>query len=316
MTQNSTDSYPILVVEDDPLSFQLIEAKLQSLGHLVTSAVNGREALDLIKRGIFPILITDLNMPVMDGFELCQAVRSQDLPGYVYIIIITSLDTRDGVINGLHAGADEYLTKPINHAELEARLNTGKRILAIERSLRKANEEIHLLSISDPLTRVFNRGYLSARLTEKIERAQRYRHPVSIIMCDIDHFKRINDSMGHQAGDIVLERFARLLKGLIRPKIDCLARYGGEEFIIILPETNFSGSQKMAARLHKNVDDMKISLDDEEISITASFGVCGSAATPSQLLTPDSLIKQADELLYQAKKEGRNRVVSKLLNGA
>ncbi len=194
MNQNARDSYPILVVEDDPLSFQLIEAKLQSLGHLVTSAVNGREALDLIKRGIFPILITDLNMPLMDGFELCRAVRAQKLPGYVYIIIITSLDTRDGVINGLQAGADEYLTKPINPAELEARLNTGKRILALERSLRKANEEIRLLSISDPLTKVFNRAYLSVRLSEEIDRAQRYKRPISIIMCDIDHFKKINDS--------------------------------------------------------------------------------------------------------------------------
>ena len=316
MTQNSTDSYPILVVEDDLLSFRIIEAKLQSLGHIVTSAVNGSEALELIKRGVFPILITDLNMPVMDGLELCRAVRSQDLPGYVYIIIITSLDTREDVIAGLHAGADEYLTKPINHAELEARLNTGKRILALERSLRKANEEIHLLSISDPLTRVFNRGYLSARLTEEIDRAQRYKHPLSIIMCDIDHFKRINDSLGHQAGDLVLENFARLLKRLIRPKIDCLARYGGEEFVIILPETNFAGSQIMADRLHKNFNEMKILLQDEEISITASFGACGFAATPSQSITPDSLIKRVDDLLYQAKKEGRNRVISKLLNGA
>lgn len=311
MNQNARDSYPILVVEDDPLSFQLIEAKLQSLGHLVTSAVNGREALDLIKRGIFPILITDLNMPLMDGFELCRAVRAQKLPGYVYIIIITSLDTRDGVINGLQAGADEYLTKPINPAELEARLNTGKRILALERSLRKANEEIRLLSISDPLTKVFNRAYLSVRLSEEIDRAQRYKRPISIIMCDIDHFKKINDSLGHQAGDVVLERFTRLLKGLIRPKIDCLARYGGEEFIIILPETNFSGAEIMAARLHKNVNEMKILLDDEDLSITASFGVCGTTTTPSPIITPDSLIKQADDLMYQAKKEGRNRVVSK-----
>ena len=311
MNQNARDSYPILVVEDDPLSFQLIEAKLQSLGHLVTSAVNGREALDLIKRGIFPILITDLNMPLMDGFELCRAVRAQKLPGYVYITIITSLDTRDGVINGLQAGADEYLTKPINPAELEARLNTGKRILALERSLRKANEEIRLLSISDPLTKVFNRAYLSVRLSEEIDRAQRYKRPISIIMCDIDHFKKINDSLGHQAGDVVLERFTRLLKGLIRPKIDCLARYGGEEFIIILPETNFSGAEIMAARLHKNVNEMKILLDDEDLSITASFGVCGTTTTPSPIITPDSLIKQADDLMYQAKKEGRNRVVSK-----
>ena len=311
MNQNARDSYPILVVEDDPLSFQLIEAKLQSLGHLVTSAVNGREALDLIKRGIFPILITDLNMPLMDGFELCRAVRAQKLPGYVYIIIITSLDTRDGVTNGSQAGADEYLTKPINPAELEARLNTGKRILALERSLRKANEEIRLLSISDPLTKVFNRAYLSVRLSEEIDRAQRYKRPISIIMCDIDHFKKINDSLGHQAGDVVLERFTRLLKGLIRPKIDCLARYGGEEFIIILPETNFSGAEIMAARLHKNVNEMKILLDDEDLSITASFGVCGTTTTPSPIITPDSLIKQADDLMYQAKKEGRNRVVSK-----
>ena len=205
MNQNARDSYPILVVEDDPLSFQLIEAKLQSLGHLVTSAVNGREALDLIKRGIFPILITDLNMPLMDGFELCRAVRAQKLPGYVYIIIITSLDTRDGVINGLQAGVDEYLTKPINPAELEARLNTGKRILALERSLRKANEEIRLLSISAPLTKVFNRAYLSVRLSEEIDRAQRYKRPISIIMCDIDHFKKnkgLSGSPGRRCGTV------------------------------------------------------------------------------------------------------------------
>jgi two-component system cell cycle response regulator len=316
MTHNPTNSYSVLVAEDDPLSFSIIEANLHKLGHKVTGAANGIEALELLKRGGFPILITDLNMPVMDGLELCRAVRAQDLPGYVYIMIVTSLDSRDHVITGLQAGADEYLTKPINHSELEARLNTGKRILELERSLKNANEEIHLLSITDPLTKVFNRGYLSTRLPDEIARAQRYDHPLSIIMSDIDHFKSVNDSLGHLAGDLVLEQFAGLLKGLIRPKIDCLARYGGEEFVIILPETKFSGAKKMADRLHQSVNELTIPLEGEEISVTASFGVSGFEASPPQGVTPDSLIKHVDALLYQAKNEGRNRVIAEVLKGS
>nr|HID59749.1 diguanylate cyclase [Desulfobacterales bacterium] len=205
----------------------------------------------------------------------------------------------------------DYLTKPFNHAELIARLNTGKRILKLERSLRKANEEIRILSITDPLTKCYNRRYMNEHLPKEINRARRYGHPLSVILCDIDHFKEINDTYGHQAGDMVLKRFARCLKESIRRDVDWVIRYGGEEFLIVLPETGLMSSLSIAERLRIIVSQTEIMWDKENIRITASFGTTGfDNSTPDEKISVDAMINMADRYLYQAKEEGRNRVVS------
>ena len=306
------DNFPILVAEDNPVSRKLLEKALIKSGHEVISVEDGRKAFDLFNKSFFPIVLTDWVMPEMNGLELCRAIREVDTPGYVYIVLLTANDTKDEIVTGLEAGADDYLTKPFNHAELNARLNTGKRILELERSLNAANEEIKALSRIDALTGSYNRGYLTEHLPLEITRARRYKHPFSLIICDIDHFKKVNDTYGHQAGDKVLKELVRFINESIRKDVDWLARYGGEEFVIVLPETDAKNAGILGERLCSNLSQRVIEIQGKQINITASFGVTGFDPTASdENISPEALINEADKFLYQAKKEGRNRVMGK-----
>ena len=302
-------SIPILVVDDDPVSRTLLKRILIRAGYKVTAAENGREALQTLKDNFSPIVISDWMMPEMDGIEFCKAIRNTDFPGYIFFILITSRDTKDDLVLGLEAGADDYLTKPFNHTELKARLNTAERILKLEKSLKEANEAIRLLSITDPLTNSYNRGYLIQRLPQEISRAQRYSRPLSLIMSDLDHFKMINDEYGHQAGDIVLKKFVESINGKIRQGIDWMARYGGEEFLLVLPEMDLKGASILAERLRNVVSENVIDVGETQLRIAASFGVtCLDAAKITDKASPESMIKEADACLYVAKKQGRNQV--------
>jgi len=301
--------FPILLAEDNPVSRKLLEKTLVKAGHEVTSVENGRKALELFNEEFFPIVLTDWMMPEMDGLQLCRAIRKNASPGYVFIILLTAKDSKDDIISGLEAGADDYLTKPFNHAELIARLQTGKRILELERSLKRANEEIRILSITDPLTGSYNRGYLTEHLPQEIKRTRRYGHHLSLVLCDIDYFKKVNDTYGHQVGDQVLKEFVRCVRKSIRDNVDWVARYGGEEFLIVVPETDTRGASHLAERLRGAISQMVIKVQEKGMHITASFGVTGfGPATPDDKISPEAMISQADKSLYQAKQEGRNRV--------
>jgi len=305
----SKHHFPILIAEDNAVSRKLLEKVLIKAGHEVVSAENGREALEIFNGKFFPIILTDWLMPEMNGIELCKTIRESSTERYVFIILLTAKDSKDDIVLGLEAGADDYLTKPINNAELMARLNTGKRILELESSLKEANEEIKLLSITDPLTGCYNRGYLIQKLPQEIRRARRYQHPLSIIFCDIDHFKAVNDIHGHQIGDQVLKEFATCIKESFRYDVDWLTRYGGEEFLIVLPETDIKGASCLAERLRGTIYQKEINVDGKPIHITASFGVSGFVPkTPEDRISSDAMLKQADKYLYQSKQEGRNRV--------
>jgi diguanylate cyclase (GGDEF)-like protein len=250
-------------------------------------------------------------MPEMDGLQLCRAIRSIKSEHYTYIILLTSQDSKEDLISGLEAGADEYLVKPVNQTELMVRLKTARRILDLESSLKKSLEEIKELSIHDPLTGAFNRGYLDQKLPQEIKRAFRYVHNLSIILTDIDHFKKINDTFGHQAGDAVLKRCVDYVHGSIRKEIDWLARFGGEEFLLVLPETPPQGCLIVAERLRQLVEKTPVVVDGKDISFTASFGVATLApAQEAENITSDQLLKKADDCLYQAKQSGRNKVVT------
>jgi diguanylate cyclase (GGDEF)-like protein len=307
--ENCKNLFPVLLAEDQEISRKLTEKILRKTGINVTSVENGRKALELFKKQFFPIILTDWMMPEMDGLELCRAIRSAKSSGYVFIILLTARDSKEDIIAGLEAGADDYLAKPFNPGELNARIKTGMRILELERSLKKANEEIKKLSVTDPLTGCYNRGYLNDRLSKDITYALRYKHPLSLILCDIDHFKIVNDTYGHQAGDLVLIDFVNTIQRTFRNKIDWLVRYGGEEFIIVLPETNVQGAKVLAERLRTKISHQKTQIDNIEIKVTASFGVAGfTHPIQKEKISDIKLITKADQLLYQAKEEGRNRI--------
>jgi len=305
----SNVNFPILIAEDDAVTRMLLKKTLIKEGHEVVSVENGQKAFDLFQERFFPIILTDWMMPEMDGLELCRVIRQKKNPGYVFIVLLTAKDSHDDIITGLEAGADEYLTKPFSRAELIARLNTGRRFLEQDRALRKANEEIKILSITDPLTGCSNRGCLNMRLPQEIQRAARYNRPLSIVMCDIDHFKIVNDTYGHQAGDLVLKEFSKRINDSIRDKVDLLSRYGGEEFLVTLPETDLDGALHLAERLRRVISEKKYDIGTKKINITASFGVAGfDSYCAADEISFDILIRHADKYLYLAKNEGRNRV--------
>lgn len=303
------NSFPILVIEDDPSSRKLLEKALLSAGYKVFIAHNGRNGLEILDKHFFQIVITDWEMPEMNGLEVCRAIRNRDYEWYVYLVILTVKDSKNEIVTGLEAGADDYIIKPFHRAELLARLEIIKRYLSMERSLRQANKQIRILAISDSLTGIYNRGYLTERLPQEINRAKRYNHSLSLVLCDIDHFKMINDSHGHQTGDRVLKEFVDCLRCAVRNGVDWIVRYGGEEFLIVLPETDAKGAFQAAERLRKLISERDFCVENQRIHITASFGV--SSLDPlgyKDVCLPESLIDQADKHLYKAKQRGRNRV--------
>jgi diguanylate cyclase (GGDEF)-like protein len=303
------NEFTILVVDDDIVSRRVVQKHLEKAGFGVVTADNGQNALKLFDQNYFPIVLTDWMMPGIDGPQLCRLIREKKTDGYVFIILITARDSKTDIVSGLESGADDYLTKPIHPAEMVARVNTGIRILKLEQSLKKANEEIRLLSITDPLTGCFNRGYLNDRLSYEIKRSQRYNHPLSVVLAYIYHFKKDNDSYGHQVGDEVLKVFANCILKEIRKKIDWVVRYGGEEFLIVLPETNHPGTFSVAERLRQSVAEKRIAVTGGDLRITASFGgACAAFQNKiTDEMTMERLINLADEQLYRSKNAGRNR---------
>jgi diguanylate cyclase (GGDEF)-like protein len=302
--------FRLLLVEDEPTQRMLVERQLRKAGYAVETAADGDEALQKILGGQFQLLLTDWDMPGMDGRTLCRKVREANLPTYIYILLLTSHGSTADVVAGLDAGADDYLRKPANESELVARLNSGRRIVCLEQSLRDANAKIQQLSETDSLVGTFNRRYLNTQLVREVDRAFRYRHSLAAVMADLDRFKAINDERGHETGDDVLRRFAELAKSTVRPS-DWIARYGGEEFVIVLPETDLAGAAIAAEKLRALCAATVIDTVTGQLSVTASFGVAelnGSAVNQAADAAAQLLLRRADAALYASKNEGRNRV--------
>jgi len=309
VTSITIESPPaILLAEDDPVTRMLMTRFLKKAGYEVDAVGDGAEAFDKMTKRYYPILITDWEMPGMDGVALCKAMRSIQLDGYVYALLLTARDAKEHIIAGLEAGADDYLIKPVYEPELIARLNAGRRILALEHSLRAANERNRVLSITDALTGAFNRRYLMDQLPRELERCRRYAYPLSVIMCDIDHFKKINDEQGHAAGDDVLQQFALRIQNSIRGPSDWMARYGGEEFLLVLPETVYEAGLQVADKVRALVREQPFETRAGDVHVTASFGVSSTGRVGPDLdLKVEGLIKVADQCLYKSKQSGRDR---------
>jgi two-component system, cell cycle response regulator len=307
----------ILLAEDDPVTRMLMTRFLKNAGYEVDSVANGSEALDRMTKRYYPMLVTDWEMPQMDGIALCHAVRNMQLDGYVYALLLTARDAKEHIIAGLEAGADDYLIKPVHEAELIARLNAGRRILALEHSLRVANQRNRILSITDALTGAYNRRYLMEQLPREFERCRRYAYPLSVLMCDLDHFKQVNDQRGHAAGDDVLQQFACRAQKFIRTNSDWMARYGGEEFLIVLPETGYDEAVIVAEKIRQVVASSPFATRAGDAAVTASFGVASTGANgPDLTLKVEALIRTADESLYKSKLAGRNRSTGQEISSA
>ncbi len=292
----------------------VLRARLEARGYLVDSAEDGQEALEKIHASPPDLVLLDVMMPKIDGMEVARRMKSDRSLPFIPVIMQTALDSTESMVQGLDAGADDYISKPINFRELEARVKSLLRIQALqreladrERQLSDANDRLLSMSRTDALTGLDNRRHLGERLHEMWELSTRLQEPLSIVMCDIDHFKRVNDEHGHQAGDAVLQQFAALLKADAR-EIDRVGRYGGEEFVLILPGTVVEAAVTFADRLRAAVEDHVFDLGNgDTLQRTMS---CGVAAWPHPLIqNQEGLIRAADEALYVAKETGRNRVI-------
>ncbi len=299
----------ILVVEDD----ELIRAKLISIlrlaGYEVRGAESGAQALRLLDRRPSHIVITDWQMPEMDGLALCRALRSRDGEHYTYVLMLSVRSDSTDVLTGLGAGADDYLIKGASTEEFLARVEVGRRITRLEDSLRVSATENRRLAITDPLTGARNRRYLMKYLPRELERARRYCRPLAVLSCDIDGFKSVNDQHGHEAGDNVLQAFVTRSINCLREAVDWVARSGGEEFVVVLPETSLLGARCAAEKLRTALSGQPIPTCAGNLVATVSVGV--TALETEQELASISvveLLRAADLCLYASKNLGRDRV--------
>lgn len=298
--------FKILIAEDDPLSRRILEAFLAKRSYEVISATNGEEALKLLLREGAPRLaILDWMMPSMDGIQVCRKLREQaaDRP-YVYVLLLTARSEKEDLLKGLESGADDYVIKPFDPAELHARLHVGRRILDLQDKLMAAGDELRFRASHDTLTGVSNRAVILETLRREQSRQLREGGSFGIIMVDIDHFKAVNDTYGHLCGDAVLQETVKVMQVCLRT-YDVVGRYGGEEFLIVVPRSDAAATLGVAERIRKAIASKPIAIPSGEVCVTASFGVAASTnMTRAESL---HLLQMADDALYRAKQNGRNR---------
>ncbi|MGH9452142.1 MAG: GGDEF domain-containing response regulator [Terriglobia bacterium] len=295
----------VLIAEDDPVSRRVLQAHLSKWGYDVQATRDGQEAWDALRQADAPRLaILDWMMPSLDGIDVVRRLRKEPGAAYVYVVLLTAKGQKEDLLEGLEAGADDYLTKPFDAHELQARLRTGRRILDLQTELIAAQEALRKEATHDYLTGVWNRAGILDLLQRECARTLRAKGAVSVIMADLDHFKSVNDTYGHLVGDDVLREAARRMHASIRA-YDSIGRYGGEEFIVVLPECDAAGGHQQAERLRLGVGSQPFETTGGAIRITLSLGV----AAMSEGSPPDyqTLLRLADAALYRAKEAGRDR---------
>jgi two-component system cell cycle response regulator len=300
----------ILIADDSIVSRHLLEATLRKWSYEVQVACDGLEALNILQGDASPrIAILDWVMPGLTGPEVCKRVRAHATDterDYTYILLLTSKSQREDLIEGMEAGADDYLTKPFDQHELKVRLRAGSRIVELQQELVAAREELREQATKDFLTHIWNRSTILDLLLRELNRARRENRPVGVVLADLDRFKSINDTYGHLAGDAVLREFARRMTACMRP-YDAIGRYGGEEFLIVLPGCDEQGAARQSERMRIALAQEPIGIGDRSYTATSSFGA--TVWKPGLPADPEMLIRVADEALYRAKDQGRNRSV-------
>ncbi len=295
----------ILIAEDDYTSRCILLAVLKKCGYEVVETVNGAAAWDAMQRtDAAQLAILDWMMPEMDGLEVVRRIRALNSPQPPYIIMLTAKGDKADIVDGLNAGADDYLTKPFDAGELRARVEVGRRLIEMQAALAKSRDILAYQATHDPLTGIFNRRAILEHLHRELARAERYGDGLAVGMCDIDHFKQVNDKYGHQTGDDVLCAIAQMLTDYLR-KYDSVGRIGGEEFLLVTSMRGGLDCVSIYDRLCSLVAGSEIKTRSGVLAVTLSIGaycdISGSVV--------DDILAAADEALYQAKRQGRNRVV-------
>jgi len=296
----------ILVADDDPVTLHKVVYRLRQWGHEVISCTDGDSAWNMLEGGMIPnVVILDWMMPGINGPELCLKIRARKDCLYVYIVLLTGKNNPEDLIVGLDAGADDYLTKPFHLGELEARLRAGKRVVDLQNELIGARETLRIQAMHDSLTQLLNHGAILDSLLGEINRGHREQQPLSLILADLDGFKKVNDSYGHVVGDQVLVEVARRMRNCLR-SYDAIGRYGGEEFLVVMPNSEDSQALQLAERIRLAVSSEPFRLPQVDLTITVSQGVVTWMKPESVPI--EQLIQAADRALYSVKNSGRNGV--------
>jgi two-component system, cell cycle response regulator len=301
-----SDGTHVLVADDSPIYRKLVESTLDRHGYSVSFAKNGREAIAAVFESHPTVLITDWEMPDFTGIELCRRIRSDENSSFTYVILLTGKTHKDQLIEGLAAGADDYLTKPFHPGELLARVAVGQRMAELHRQIQTKNRLLEELARTDPLTGLPNRRAIEEWAVRALKGAARHGFPFWVVMADLDHFKSINDTYGHETGDLVLQRFAQVLRINIRSS-DICGRLGGEEFAAIITHGERAGIYVAIDRLREQLAREHFEHSAASFQATASFGIAGFEGH-HQAPTFQQLLRDADAALYAAKRTGRNRV--------
>jgi len=296
----------ILVVEDSPDSLHLLSSRLRLRGYVVDEAVSGEDAMAIVESFPPDLLLLDVMLPGIDGHEVVRRLKGMPELPFIPVILVTGRDSTPEKVAGLDAGADDYLVKPVDLAELEARVRSMLRIKRLQTQLEEKNRELERLSRTDGLTGLFNQRHIRELLNDEFERVRRSKESLSISLIDFDDLKRVNDTMGHQIGDRVLVEMARLLNISTR-RVDRVGRSGGDEFLVILPETPLQGAVVCLERIRAKVEAYPFLPDgDGHLPLTISVGI---ATCPDPgVQSPEELLRRADVAMYTAKHSGRNRI--------
>jgi diguanylate cyclase (GGDEF)-like protein len=301
----SAPKYEILVVDDSPVYRKLFEQILSGEKYSLSFACNGSEALQIFHEKAPSIVISDWMMPDFSGLELCERIRADKTSAYTYVILMTSNTQKDGVVKGLEAGADDYLVKPFDSSEMLARIGVGRRIIDLHRQLEQKSAQLEEVARTDVLTGLPNRRAIEEWASKQLKGASRHGFPVWVVLGDLDSFKEINDTFGHEAGDTVLRTFASTLKKLTRIS-DMCGRLGGDEFLSVISHVSTDNIELAINRFREQFSALSFPFVGQSVNVTATFGVAGSES--GDLNDFDALVRKADEMLYEAKRAGRNCV--------